>query len=98
MTNIKLFDEKQVRSVWNITNEKWYFVIIDVIQILTDSINPGDYIKKMRKRDSSLLEGWGQLVTPLLIETKGGNQKLNCADSKSLLRIIQLLKKSNKNN
>ena len=87
--NIKLFDEKQVRSVWNITNEKWYFVIIDVIQILTDSTNPSDYIKKMRKRDSSLSEGWGQLVTPLLIDTKGGNQKLNCADSKSLLRIIQ---------
>jgi len=89
MTNIKLFEEKQVRSVWNIANEKWYFVVVDVIQILTDSTNPADYIKKMRKRDNSLGEGWGQLVTPLLIETKGGNQKLNCADSKSLLRIIQ---------
>ena len=89
MTNIKLFEEKQVRSVWNISNEKWYFVIVDVIQILTDSTNPADYIKKMRKRDNSLSEGWGQLVTPLLVETKGGNQKLNCADSKSILRIIQ---------
>lgn len=89
MTNIKLFEEKQVRSVWNIENEKWFFVVVDVIQILTDSTNPTDYIKKMRKRDSSLAEGWGQLVTPLLIETKGGSQKLNCADSKSILRIIQ---------
>ena len=89
MTNIKLFEERQVRSVWNITDEKWYFVVVDVVQILTDSSNPTDYIKKMRKRDSSLAEGWGQFVTPLLIETKGGNQKLNCADSKSILRIIQ---------
>jgi DNA-damage-inducible protein D len=89
MSNIKLFEEKQVRSVWDTTNEKWYFVVVDVIQILTDSSNPTDYIKKMRKRDANLSEGWGQLVTPLLIDTKGGKQKLNCADSKSLLRIIQ---------
>jgi hypothetical protein len=76
MSNIKLFEEKQVRSVWDTTNEKWYFVVVDVIQILTDSSNPTDYIKKMRKRDPNLSEGWGQLVTPLLIDTKGGKQKL----------------------
>jgi DNA-damage-inducible protein D len=89
MSNIKLFEEKQVRSVWDNIHEKWYFVVVDVIQILTDSSNPTDYIKKMRKRDVNLSEGWGQLVTPLLVDTKGGKQKLNCADSKSLLRIIQ---------
>ncbi len=89
MSNIKLFEQKQVRSVWDTINEKWYFVVVDVVQILTDSSNPTDYIKKMRKRDANLSEGWGQLVTPLLIDTKGGKQKLNCADSKSLLRIIQ---------
>ncbi len=89
MSNIKLFEEKQVRSVWDEINEKWYFVVADVIQILTDSTNPADYIKKMRKRDVNLAEGWGQFVTPLLVDTKGGKQKLNCAESKSLLRIIQ---------
>jgi hypothetical protein len=72
MSNIKLFEEKQVRSVWDNIHEKWYFVVVDVIQILSDSSNPTDYIKKMRKRDVNLSEGWGQLVTPLLIDTKGG--------------------------
>ncbi|MCK6648159.1 MAG: Bro-N domain-containing protein [Bacteroidia bacterium] len=89
MSNIKLFQSKQIRSVWNEADEKWYFVLTDVIQILTETPNPSDYIKKMRKRDGSLSEGWGQLVTPLLVDTPGGKQKLNCANAKSLLRIIQ---------
>jgi DNA-damage-inducible protein D len=47
--------------------------------MLNDSPNPSDYIKKMRKRDVLLSLGWGQLVTPLVVETADGNQKLNCA-------------------
>jgi DNA-damage-inducible protein D len=89
MSNIKLFESKQVRTVWNESQQKWYFVVADVVQILTDTSNPTDYIKKMRKRDELLSQGWGQLVTPLLVETPGGKQKLNCANAKGLLRIIQ---------
>ena len=89
MSNIKLFESKQVRTVWNESEQKWYFVVADVIQILTDTPNPTDYIKKMRKRDELLSQGWGQLVTPLLVDTLGGKQKLNCANAKGLLRIIQ---------
>ncbi|WP_318714302.1 BRO family protein [Treponema sp.] len=59
------------------------------MEILTDSKNPTDYIKKMRKRDPVLSEGWGQLVTPLGVQTAGGTQRINCANVKSLLRIIQ---------
>lgn len=88
-TQIKLFEEKKVRSVWNEEEQQWYFVVVDVIEILTDSKNPTDYIKKMRKRDPVLSEGWGQLVTPLGIQTAGGTQRINCANVKSLLRIIQ---------
>ena len=88
-TQIKLFEEKKVRSVWNEEEQQWYFVVVDVIEILTDSKNPTDYIKKMRKRDSVLSEGWGQLVTPLGVQTAGGTQRINCANVKSLLRIIQ---------
>lgn len=88
-TQIKLFQEKKVRSVWNEDEQQWYFVIADVVAILTDSVNPSDYIKKMRKRDPALSEGWGQLVTPLAVQTSGGKQKLNCANVKSLFRIIQ---------
>ncbi|NOR87171.1 MAG: phage antirepressor protein [Bacteroidales bacterium] len=91
MSKIRLFETKKVRTYWDESEEKWYFVISDVVEILTDSANPTDYIKKMRKRDLLLAEGWGQIVTPLPIETKGGVQKLNCADTKGLLRIIQTI-------
>jgi hypothetical protein len=55
----------------------------------TGTPNATDYIKKMRKRDELLSQGWGQLVTPLLVDTPGGRQKLNCANAQGLLRIIQ---------
>jgi len=89
MNSIKLFESKKIRSVWNEADQMWYFVILDVIEVLTDSINPTDYLKKLKKRDPSLQEGWGQIVTPLLVETPGGKQKINCANSKGLLRLIQ---------
>jgi len=89
MSNIKLFESKQIRTVWNESDQKWYFVVADVVQVLTDTPNPTDYIKKMRKRDEQLSQGWGQIVTPLLVETAGGKQKLNCANAQGLLRIIQ---------
>jgi hypothetical protein len=89
MSSIKLFESKQIRTVWNETDEKWYFVVADVIQVLTYTPNPSDYIKKMRKRDEELSKGWGQFVTPLSVDTIGGKQKLNCASAKGLLRIIQ---------
>ena len=43
MSNIKLFEDKKVRSLWNETEEEWYISIVDVIQVLTDSVNPTDY-------------------------------------------------------
>jgi hypothetical protein len=75
MSNIKLFESKQIRTVWNETDEKWYFVVADVIQVLTDTPNPSDYIKKMRKRDEELSKGWGQFVTPLSVDTIGAGLK-----------------------
>ena len=86
---IKIFGEQQVRSVWDDTAEEWYFAVIDVVAALTDSVNPTDYIKKMRQRDPELAKGWGQLVTPLAIQTAGGKQKVNCATAKGIFRIIQ---------
>jgi DNA-damage-inducible protein D len=89
MSSIKLFESEHIRTVWNEADEKWYFVVVDVVRILTDSPNPTDYIKKIRKRNIQLSEGWGQIVTTLSVETAGGKQKLNCANAKGLLRIIQ---------
>ena len=87
--SIKLFEDKLVRSVWDDEKEEWYFSVNDVVQILTDSVNVSDYIKKMRKRDEELSQGWGQIVTPLAVETTGGKQKTNFADTKGIFRIIQ---------
>lgn len=86
---IKLFEEKRVRAIWDDKEEKWYFSISDVVAVLTDSVNPTDYLKKMRKRDPLLAQGWGQFVTPLLVSTAGGMQKVNFADTEAMLRIIQ---------
>jgi len=84
---IVLFKEKKIRRTWH--EEQWWFAVPDVVQALTDSTNVTDYIKKMRSRDKDLSEGWGQFVTPLRVETEGGKQKVNCANTESLLRIIQ---------
>lgn len=89
MASVKLFDSKKIRSVWNEQDEKWYFVLEDVIVVLTDSSDPKQYIKKMRQRDHQLSEGWVQIVPTLVVETNGGKQKMNCANAQGLLRIIQ---------
>ena len=86
-TKIALFEGKKIRKTLH--NNEWWFVIIDVIVALTDSVQPDGYLKDMRRRDDELAKGWGQIATPLLIPTKGGKQKINCANTKGILRIIQ---------
>ncbi|MBQ6211194.1 MAG: Bro-N domain-containing protein [Prevotella sp.] len=86
---IQLFEEKKVRTVWDEEQEKWYFCVVDVVEVLTESKNPSDYIKKMKKRDPELAKGWGQIVTPLSVHTAGGKQRVNCATLEGIFRIIQ---------
>ncbi len=50
MSNIKLFESKEIRSYWDEKEQQWYFSVIDVVQVLTDSINPRDYWFKMKLR------------------------------------------------
>ena len=78
---IQLFQSHQVRSVWDDEQEQWYFAVSDVVKLLTDCKDATDYIKKMRKRDPELSKGWGQIVTPLSLMTKGGRQRINVAKS-----------------
>jgi DNA-damage-inducible protein D len=85
--HLVVFQEKAIRRTWH--NEEWWFAVADVVVVLTDSVNPGDYIKKIRMRDNELSQGWGQIVTPLRIETEGGVQRVNCANTEGLFRIIQ---------
>ncbi|MCL2739002.1 MAG: Bro-N domain-containing protein, partial [Bacteroidales bacterium] len=89
MSNIKLFENSQVRTTWSEAEEKWYFVVEDVVVILTDSKDPKQYIKRLRRRDEELAKGWVQFVPTLVVETTGGKQRMNCADLKGILRIIQ---------
>jgi len=89
MKSVKLFESKQIRSVWSESEEKWYFVVEDVISVLTDSKDPKQYIKRMRQRDFELAKGWVQIVPTLSVETNGGRQKMGCANAQGLLRIIQ---------
>ena len=90
MSNIKLFESKQVRTTWSETEEKWYFSVQDVVEILTDTVDVKDYIKKMKKRDSELNSYWGT-ICPLveMTATDGKKRKIQAADLKGMFRIIQ---------
>ena len=86
------FAGKQIRKT--IYNNEWWFVVVDVIAALTDSAEPSDYFKKMRKRDpelSNLFKGGGQSVPPLPLEfdTVGGPQKILCWNTEGIFRLIQ---------
>jgi len=86
-TKIAVFKGSQIRKT--IHNDQWWFVVEDVVVVLTDSVNPKDYINKMRRRDEELAKGYGQFVHTLLISTEGGPQKVNCANTEGIFRIIQ---------
>ncbi len=86
-TKIALFKGNEIRKT--IHNNEWWFVIVDIIVALTDSIQPEGYIKDIRRRDSELSKGWGQIATPLSMPTKGGVQRINCANTEGIFRIVQ---------
>ncbi len=85
--HLVVFNKKEIRRTLH--NNEWWFVIEDIVAALTDSVQPAGYIKDMRRRDPELAQGWGQIATPLSIETLGGKQKLNCANTEGIFRIIQ---------
>jgi len=87
IARMALFEGKKIRKAWH--DDKWWFVILDVIAALTNSVQPEGYLKDMRRRDNELSRGWGQIATPLLVPTEGGQQKMNCANTEGILRIIQ---------
>ncbi len=86
-TKIAIFKGRKVRKTLH--NNEWWFVITDVVAVLTDSAQPEGYLKDMRRRDPELAQGWGQIATPLLVETEGGKQRINCANTEGIFRIIQ---------
>ncbi|MDR2962872.1 MAG: hypothetical protein LBU90_04450 [Bacteroidales bacterium] len=88
MGNIKLFEEKQVQSVWNESEEKWYFVVEDIVAILTDSKDPKQYIKRLRQRDEELAKGWVQFVPTLTVDTAGGKQQMSFNDLELIFSML----------
>lgn len=84
---------KNFRRVWH--EDKWWFVVNDVVEVLTDTPNAFDYIKKVRKRDEELAKGWGQIVTSLSVTTEGGKQRISCANIKGLFRLIMSIPSPN---
>lgn len=90
MNNIKLFQEKKIRSVWNEEEQQWYFSVVDVVGILTDSVNPTDYLKKMRKRDEELATYLGTNCPQVeMVTDTGKRRKTLAANVQALFRIIQ---------
>jgi prophage antirepressor-like protein len=87
---IKLFEEKQIRSEWNDVVEEWFFSLVDVIEVLTESANPTDYLKKLRKRDILLGAYIGTNCPQVTMLTETGKQrKTLAANTEQLFRIIQ---------
>lgn len=87
---IKLFEEKRVRTVWDDKQEKWFFSVVDVVAVLTDSANPTDYLKKMRKRDPELGSFVGTNCPQVAMLTETGKKRLTlAADTEGMFRIIQ---------
>ncbi len=90
MNNIKLFQEKKIRSMWNEEEQQWYFSVVDVVGVLTDSVNPTDYLKKMRKRDEELATYLGTNCPQVeMLTDTGKKRKTLAANVQALFRIIQ---------
>lgn len=89
-TAINLFEQKQVRSVWSEEEEKWYISIVDVIAVLTDSIDAGAYWRKLKQRLKA--EG-NETVTNChglkMIASDGKMRITDVADTEQLFRLIQ---------
>ena len=86
-TKLVVFKDKKIRRTLH--NNEWWFAVVDVVAALTNSVDPAGYIKDMRRRDKELAKGWGQIATPLSIGTIGGKQRVNCANTEGIFRIIQ---------
>lgn len=85
---LAIFEEKEIRRKWH--NEDWYFSVEDVVQILTNSVDVKQYIKKLKARDKELNDNWGTICTLVEMKAKDGKKrKIRTSNTKGILRIIQ---------
>lgn len=86
--NLALFEEKEIRKTY--VDGKWYFSILDVVAILTDSSDPKQYLKKLKSRDFELQINWGTICTLLPMKALDGKiRKIQMSDTEGILRVIQ---------
>ena len=89
-TQIKIFEEKKVRTIWDAENEEWYFSVVDVVAVLTESENPNNYWKvlknRLKKEGSQLVTNCNQLKMP---SSDGKMYKTDCMNTEQLFRLIQ---------
>ena len=90
---MKIFEyneAKQIRTIWDEVQEKWYFCVHDIISVLTDSVDVRQYIKRLRQRYPELNSVWGTICTPhQFLSTDGKRHAVNCASMEGVFRIIQ---------
>lgn len=87
--NIVLFENRQVRRSYDIENEIWYFSVVDIVEALTGSINPTDYLKKLRKRDNELGAYLGTNCPQVEMFSNGKKRKILAGTAKDIFRLIQ---------
>lgn len=88
--DVKMFEGSQIRSVWDNEREEWYFSIVDVVGVLSESKNPTDYLRKMKKRDEILASYLGTNCPKVgMVSTNGKTRKVLAGNLKDIFRIIQ---------
>jgi len=87
--SMAVFEEKVVRRYYNETTETWYFSVVDIVAALTDSVNPTDYLKKLRKRDIALGNYIGTNCPQVEMITNGKKRKTLAGNTKDIFRLIQ---------
>ena len=86
-SHLVVFKDQQIRRTLH--NDEWWFVVEDVVLALIESNDPKQYIQRMKQRDPELGKGWVQIVHTLSINTPGGAQRMLCANTEGIFRIIQ---------
>jgi prophage antirepressor-like protein len=87
--NIILFENRQVRRYYDSENEIWYFSIVDIVEALTESVNPTDYLKKLRKRDKELGTYIGTNCPQVEMLSNGKKRKTLAGNAEDIFRLIQ---------
>lgn len=89
-TDIKIFENKKVRTLWDNDSEEWYFSVVDIVSVLTESVNPNNYWKVLKNR---LKKEGSQLVTICnqlkMLSSDGKKYKTDCMNIEQVFRLIQ---------